>query len=389
MSKVRPTPCFAKLIQDFFVERLMDQRAVSPETISSYRDTFRLFLRFASERIGKYPSDLTLADMDAPTVLDFLRHLEVDRHNCARTRNVRLAAVRSFMKYAAYRDITSMDVIQRVLAVPMKRCDKPMVGFLSRDEIQQLLAAPDPDTWFGQRDRVMLATMYNTGARVSEILALRVGDVILGPAPFVHILGKGRKQRTVPLWRSTATLIKRWLPRIQDEPGQRLFPNRSGNAMTRSNVADRLRIAVTRAKGQCPQLAKRSVSPHLVRHYMPFRIMSGGTIELRRSTRTVRVESRCARRAQVITRHNFRPLKTVQKVEKLVCRLEASRLAVSRSCLLKGLFFHRKGRFDIDLRCRNRFMPEPQRDDRATNALLQKVHGHGVSQTVDGDPLLL
>ena len=276
MSKVRPTPCFAKLIQDFFVERLMDQRAVSPETISSYRDTFRLFLRFASERIGKYPSDLTLADMDAPTVLAFLRHLEVDRHNCARTRNVRLAAVRSFMKYAAYRDITSMDVIQRVLAVPMKRCDKPMVGFLSRDEIQQLLAAPDPDTWFGQRDRVMLATMYNTGARVSEILALRVGDVILGPAPFVHILGKGRKQRTVPLWRSTATLIKRWLPRIQDEPGQRLFPNRSGNAMTRSNVADRLRIAVTRAKGQCPQLAKRSVSPHLVRHATAMHLLQSG-----------------------------------------------------------------------------------------------------------------
>ena len=135
--------------------------------------------------------------------------------------------------------------------------------------------------------------------------------------------------------------------------------------------------------------SSRAVIPHTLRHYMLFRITSGGTIERRRSTQTVRVESRCARRAQVITRHNFRPLKTVQKVEKLVCRLEASRLAVSRSCLLKGLFFHRKGRFDIDLRCRNRFMPEPQRDDRATNALLQKVHGHGVSQTVDGDPFLL
>ena len=161
-------------------------------------------------------------------MLAFLRHLEVDRHNCARTRNVRLAAVRSFMKYAAYHDIASLDVIQRVLAVPMKRCDKPMVGFLSRDEIQQLLAAPDPDTWFGQRDRVMLATMYNTGARVSEILALRVGDVILGPAPFVHILGKGRKQRTVPLWRSTATLIKRWLPRIQDVAGATTVPEPVG-----------------------------------------------------------------------------------------------------------------------------------------------------------------
>ncbi|AXF06013.1 site-specific integrase [Paraburkholderia hospita] len=276
MSKVCLAPSFATLLQDFFVERLMQQRAVSPETISSYRDSFRLFLQFASDRLGRCPSDLTLADMDAPLVLDFLRHLEVERHNSTRTRNVRLAALRSFLKYAAHRDIASFAVIQRALSVPMKRCDKPMVGFLSRDEIQRLLTAPDPDTWSGQRDRVLLATMYNTGARVSEILALRVGDVVLGSSPCVHIIGKGRKERTVPLWRSTATLIKRWLPRIQDVPSQRLFPNRSGNAMTRSNVADRLRIAVTRAKDQCPQLAKRRISPHLIRHATAMHLLQSG-----------------------------------------------------------------------------------------------------------------
>jgi site-specific recombinase XerD len=269
-------PSFATLLQDFFVERLMEQRAVSPETISSYRDSFRLFLQFASDRVGRCPSDLTLADMDAPMVLAFLRHLEVNRHNSTRTRNVRLAALRSFLKYAAHRDLAALAAVQRALAVPMKRCDKPMVGYLSRDEIHQLLAAPDPDTWCGQRDTVLLATMYNTGARVSEILALRVGDVILGSSPCVHILGKGRKERTVPLWRSTATLIKRWLPRIHDVPSQRLFPNRSGTAMTRSNVADRLRIAVTRAKDKCPQLAKRRVSPHLVRHATAMHLLQSG-----------------------------------------------------------------------------------------------------------------
>ncbi|UIF88153.1 site-specific integrase [Cupriavidus sp. UYPR2.512] len=276
MSKVRSIPSFATLLQDFFVERLMEQRAVSQETISSYRDTFRLFLKFASDRVRKSPSDLTLADLDAPLVLAFLKHLEIDRHNSTRTRNVRLAGLRSFMKYAAYRDIASLAVIQRVLAVPMKRCDEPLVGFLSREEVQQLLVAPDPDTWTGQRDRVLLATMYNTGARVSEILALRVGDVILGPSSCVHILGKGRKQRTVPLWRSTATLIKRWLPRIPDAPSHRLFPNRSGNAMTRSNVADRLRIAITRAKEQCPQLRKRRVTLHMVRHTTATHLLQSG-----------------------------------------------------------------------------------------------------------------
>jgi site-specific recombinase XerD len=276
MSKICPAPSFATLLQDFFVDRLMHQRAVSPETISSYRDSFRLFLQFASDRLGRCPSDLKLTDLDAPLVLDFLRHLETERHNSTRTRNVRLAALRSFFKYAAHRDIASLAVIQRALSVPMKRCDKPMVGFLSRDEIQQLLTAPDPDTWSGQRDRVLLATMYNTGARVSEILALRVGDVVLGSSPCVHILGKGRKERTVPLWRSTATLIKRWLPRIQDVPNQRLFPNRSGNAMTRSNVAGRIKIAVTRAKDQCPEFAKRRVSPHLVRHATAMHLLQSG-----------------------------------------------------------------------------------------------------------------
>ncbi|MFL9908465.1 tyrosine-type recombinase/integrase [Paraburkholderia fungorum] len=276
MTKACLVPSFATLLQDFFVERLMQQRAVSPETISSYRDSFRLFLQFASDRLARCPTDLKLSDMDAPLILAFLRHLEVERRNSTRTRNVRLAALRSFLKYAAHRDVASLAVIQRALSVPMKRCDKPMVGFLSREEIQQLLTAPDPDTWSGQRDRVLLATMYNTGARVSEMLALRVSDVVLGTSPFVHILGKGRKERTVPLWRSTARLIKGWLPQIQDASSQRLFPNRSGNAMTRSNVADRMRIAVTRAKDQCPQLAKRRVSPHLVRHATAMHLLQSG-----------------------------------------------------------------------------------------------------------------
>jgi integrase/recombinase XerD len=276
MADSRPKSTFAPLLQAFFVERLMQQRAVSPQTISSYRDTFRLFLEFVQRHLGKAPTDVALTDMDAPLVLAFLRHLEVDRHNGVRTRNARLVALRSFLKYAAYKDISALAVIQCTLAIPMKRFDKKLVGFLSREEIQSLLDAPDVSTWCGQRDQVLFATLYNTGARVSEIIGLRVKDVVLNQAPCVHILGKGRKERTVPLWRVTATQIKRWLPHIGASPDQRLFPNRSGQPMTRSNVTDRLQLAIQSAARHCPQLLQHRISPHVVRHSTAQHLLQSG-----------------------------------------------------------------------------------------------------------------
>ncbi|WP_081716373.1 tyrosine-type recombinase/integrase, partial [Paraburkholderia mimosarum] len=246
------SPNFATLLQEFFVDRLMQQRAVSPQTIASYRDTFRLFLQFAQARLRKSPVDLALSDITVDLVLGFLHHLQENRHNCARTRNARLVAIRSFLKYAALKDISALAVIQSTLAIPMKRFDRQLIGHLSRDEIEALLAAPDPNTWCGQRDRVLFATLYNTGARVSELIHLRVGDVVLGKAPCAHIHGKGRKQRTVPLWRSTASQIRGWLQRNGASPDQMLFPNRSGNPMTRSNVTARLKLAVQTATRQCP-----------------------------------------------------------------------------------------------------------------------------------------
>ena len=184
----------------------------------------------------------------------------------------------------------------------MKRFDRRLVGHLSRDEIEALLAAPDPNTWCGQRDRVLFATLYNTGARVSELIHLRVGDVVLGKAPCAHIHGKARKQRTVPLWRSTASQIKSWLQRNGALPDQMLFPNRSGNPMTRSNVTARLKLAVQTATRQCPQLSSHPVSPHVIRHYLTFLIMSGDTVELPRPSEDYWLRGR---RAQPITRHNF------------------------------------------------------------------------------------
>jgi site-specific recombinase XerD len=186
-----PTIAFPALLQDFFLRRLIEQRGVSARTIESYRDAFELLLTFAERRTGKRASALSLEDLDAPLVLDFLEHLEHERGNSARTRNVRLAAIRSFMSYASVRDPTSLPIAGRVLAIPPKRFDQPVLGYLTREEINALLAAPDRSSWSGRRDAIMLATMYNTGARVSEITALRVRDVLLDRQLAVHLHGKG------------------------------------------------------------------------------------------------------------------------------------------------------------------------------------------------------
>ena len=203
--KVSPLPpSFAALQQDFFCKRMIAERNVSDQTVASYRDTFRLLLKYIEQRTKKAPEELTLANLDAPVILGFLDQLQKERGNGARTRNLRLVAVRSFLRYASYRDPAALPTIQQVLAIPMKRFDRPLLGFLSHEQMQAVLDAPDRTTWSGRRDHVMFYTFYNTGARVSEIIGLRVNDVDLDRSTAVHIRGKGRKQRVTPLWRGTA-----------------------------------------------------------------------------------------------------------------------------------------------------------------------------------------
>ena len=202
---------FARLLQQFFMQRLMQQQRASPCTVAAYRDSFRLLLAFAHRRLGKRPSDIALDDLNASFILEFLNHLEVERHNCVRSRNARFAAIRSFMEYVAFQEPSALALTRSVLAIPMKRFEQPLIGFLSREHVEAILAAPDPNTWTGQRDRVMLATLYNTGARVSELIGMRVVDLILKPSGSVLIRGKGRKHRSVPLWSATTAQLKRWL----------------------------------------------------------------------------------------------------------------------------------------------------------------------------------
>lgn len=267
---------FASLLQRFFAERLIQQQNASTRTVAAYRDSFRLLLTYTERERGKPPAKLTLGDFDATLVLDFLTHLETERHNTVRSRNARLAAVRAFAHYVALQCPPALQLAQQILAIPMKRFERPLLGFLSRDEVQALLAAPDAGTWCGRRDRVMFALLYNTGARVSEMIGIRVADVTLAATSSVRLHGKGRKQRTVPLWKETAAEIRDWLKYAHLRADQPIAPSRMGLPMTRTNVADRLRLAITAATTRCPQLAGRAISPHSLRHTTAMHLLQAG-----------------------------------------------------------------------------------------------------------------
>ena len=270
-------PSFPALVQAYFGEYLTQQRALSPQTIAAYRDGFVLFLEFAEARLSKAPAAMSLADVTPELIMAFLDHLERQRHNSVRSRNARLAALRSFLKFAGHRDVASLEVIERALGVPVKRFERPMFGYLSRDEMLAVIGEPG-DSWLSQRDHALFLLMYNTGARVSEMIGIRVGDVVLDTsAACVHLHGKGRKQRSVPLWRSTVKVLRAWLHvNPQFERAAPLLPNRSGREMTRANVTLRLALAVQHATESQPALAKRKVSPHTIRHTTAMHLLQSG-----------------------------------------------------------------------------------------------------------------
>ncbi len=275
-AKIADTPSFPALVQQFFTDYLISQRAISPNTIASYRDAMLLFLDFAHERLGKAPSELRLVDISPDLLLAFLDYLEQQRNNSIHSRNLRLTALRAFLKFAARRDVASLQAIEQALGVPMKRFERPMLGFLTREEMLAVIGEPGT-TWTSQRDHLLLTMLYNTGARVSEIIAVRVADVVLDASACVHLHGKGRKQRAIPLWRSTAREARAWLRRNPalkaDAP---LLPNREGHAMTRYNVNQRLKLAVARAAEAHPSLAKRHVAPYCIRHSTAMHMLQAG-----------------------------------------------------------------------------------------------------------------
>ncbi len=276
MSDASLTPSLGGLLQEFFLQRLIAQRDASPATVASYRDTFRLLLRYAHDQLKLEPTELSITDLDAPLVLSFLEHLEHERGNSARTRNARFAAIRSFLKFALVKTPMSLPSIQRVLAIPMKRFDRPVLGFLSREEIAAILNAPSSTTWSGRRDHALLSTMYNTGARVSEVLNTVVNDASTSRRKCILLHGKGRKERVVPLWKGTCRLLAAWIRYANLPLEAPLFPNRRGEKMSRSGIEHRLKRAVVTAESTYPNLRERPVSPHTIRHTTAMHLLQSG-----------------------------------------------------------------------------------------------------------------
>ncbi len=266
----------APTLQIFFTERLMRQRQVSPHTIAAYRDTFRLLLAFASKRKVTPPSDLEIDDLDAPLFSSFLDHLERDRRNSARTRNARLAAIRSLFRFAALRHPEHAATIERVLAIPSKRFERGIVTFLDEDELATLLAAPDLQSWTGRRDKALFALAAESGMRVSELVNLKLADLHLGTGAHVSCLGKGRKTRVTPISRPMVFLLKQWLKERGGLPEDPLFVSRMHRSLSRDAIEHRLVKYVGIASKSCPSLKQKKVSMHVLRHTAAMRLMRAG-----------------------------------------------------------------------------------------------------------------
>jgi integrase/recombinase XerD len=266
----------ATTLQAFFTDRLVRQRQVSPNTLAAYRDTLRLLLVFAAGKKGKEPSKLDIDDLDAPLIGAFLDDLEHQRKNGARTRNARLAAIRSLFRYAALRHPDHAAVIERVLAIPPKRFDRRLVTFLTEPEISALLAAPDRSTWTGRRDNTLFSLAAQTGLRASELIGLRCADVPLAAGAHVSCKGKGRKQRITPLTSGLVTTLRVWLAERAGLPETPLFVTCSGKALSRDALEHRLAKYVQMAGGVCPTLTQKSVTMHVLRHSAAMRLLHAG-----------------------------------------------------------------------------------------------------------------
>jgi len=263
-------------LQAFFTDRLLEQRHASSHTVAAYRDCFRLLLRFAAQRLHKAPSKLALGDLNASFITDFLHHLESERGNGARTRNVRLAAIHSFFRFAALSEPAHALLCQRVLAIPNKRHDRALVTYLDHEEVEALVSAPDTSTWIGRRDHVLLLVAVQTGLRVSELRSLRWEDVELDAGAHVRCTGKGRKQRCTPLREDSVAALRAWHRETGAPPGIPVFPSTRGGTLSRDAI-ERLVAKHTQAAAQhCPSLKRRNVTPHTLRHSAAMSLLQRG-----------------------------------------------------------------------------------------------------------------
>lgn len=266
----------APVLEAFFTERLVRQRNASAHTIAAYRDTFRLLIGFVEDRTRKAPCRLDLSELDAEMVAAFLEHLEAERGNSITTRNARLAAIHAFFAFAAVSHPEHAQLISRVLAIPPKRHDRAIVHFLTAQETDALLDAPDRSTWLGRRDHALLLTAVQCGLRVSELCTLGYGDVGLGTGAHVRCHGKGRKERATPLAKTTAAVLASWMAERGGGDDDALFPTAQGRALSRDAVAKLLAKHLRSATAKCPSLGVKSVTPHTLRHTAAMALLHAG-----------------------------------------------------------------------------------------------------------------
>ena len=270
------TTSLPSLVQRFFTQRMLEQQGLSSHTVASYRDTFRLLLAFAAQHIGHAPSKLQMEELDVSFIEKFLRHLEQGRGNSVRTRNTRLAAVHAFFQFVAICEPALCLQCKRILAIPSKRCEHGPVEFLTEEEAAALVAAPDPSTWIGNRDRTLLLVAVQTGLRNSELTSLRRQDVALGTGAHVRCLGKGRKMRCTPLRSDVIAVLKEWLLRQSGEPGDPVFPSSRGGRLSADALQRLVSRHVATACRTCPSLKEKSVTPHTLRHAAAMSLLQHG-----------------------------------------------------------------------------------------------------------------
>lgn len=264
----------APLLQAFFVERLARQRDASPHTIAAYRDSFKLLLAFIYEQTGTPPSKLQLEALDVTTITAFLSYLENERGNSPRTRNARLTAIHSFFQYASFKAPECSEQIARVLSIPEKRYESTLISYLTKPEIDALLAAPDRSTLNGRRDHALLLLAVQTGLRASELAGLRCRDLNLDTGAWVRCQGKGRKERCTPLTRGTVSVLAVWLRELDNDPDGPLFPSRTGCHLTRAGIWRLVTKHINAARAQCPSLTAKNITPHCLRHTAAMALLS-------------------------------------------------------------------------------------------------------------------
>ncbi len=273
---MKSVPDFSPLCQSFFSKRLTTQRRASPHTISAYAQTFRLLVAYAQKRLDIPPSQLSLAQLDAPFLAGFLDDLESKRSNGARSRNARLASLRAFYHYAALEAPQHAGLIQRVLAIPYKRLTRRLVSYLTRLEVEAILGSVDKSSWVGRRNHAMLLLAVQTGLRLSEITALQQKDVVLGHGAHVRCEGKGRKERCTPLAKPTVAVLKAWINEQRCDESHFLFPSSNGGRLSADAVQHALATNVAAARHKCPSLGKKRVTPHVLRHTAAMELLQAG-----------------------------------------------------------------------------------------------------------------